>query len=166
MSTAPERPHLCERCDRLGVWFCDNLAADQSVRGVAEELNASATGILKWFDREYDRTGQYQFARQAQADALVDGLIDLVDEPVPVGPDAGSIQAVNDKRLRIDTRKWIASKFRPIMYGDRVQVEDVSPPGREQKPEEVMARITITLAAHGLRIVPDDQQSAGLGDAI
>jgi hypothetical protein len=156
-----------ERLDRLGLdWLCDQLIDGRSVRSVAKELNASAVAIIKWIDREPGRMRQYQLARQAQADAIADDLIDLADEPVPIGPDGRmDSAAVNDKRLRIDTRKWIASKYRPAMYADKVQVEDVTPPGREQKPEDVMARITTLLAAHGLRIVPDDQQSVGLGDS-
>jgi hypothetical protein len=168
MTKAPKPRDVYERLDRLGLdWLCDQLIDGRSVRSLARELEASAVAILKWIDREPGRMRQYQLARQAQADAIVDELIELADSPVPVD-DMGRTDsaAVNQLRLRVDTRKWIASKFRPGMYGDRVQVEDVTPPGREQKPEEIMARITTLLAAHGLRIVPDDQQSVGLGGAV
>lgn len=165
MSRGPKPRDVYERLDRLGLdWVCDQLIDGRSVRSVAKDLNASAVAILKWLDREPGRMRQYQLARQAQADCLVDGLIDLADEPIPVGPDGRmDPAAVNDKRLRIDTRKWIACKLRPGMYGDRVEV-NANVSGKEQTPDEIMAKITALLAAHGLHVVPGDQQTVGLED--
>jgi hypothetical protein len=158
MNTAPKRRDLYDRLDRLGVeWVCDRLIDGRSVRAVARELDASATAILKWLDRDPARMQQYQLARQAQADALVDELIDLADEPVPVGPDGRmDSAAVNDKRLRIDTRKWIASKFRPGSYGDRVAVEATANLS-ELPPKQIIAKMVDLLGKYGLRVVPCDQ---------
>jgi hypothetical protein len=163
MGTAPKRRDLYERLDRLGIeWLCDKLIGGESLRAIARELDASATAIQKWVDREPGRMRQYQLARQAQADALIDGLIDIADEPVPVGPDGRmDSAAVNDKRLRIDARKWIASKFRPGIYGDKVTVDGTMSTG-DQKPEQIMERIVGLLAAHGLSIMP---ATASSGDA-
>jgi hypothetical protein len=155
MNAAPKRRDLYERLDRLGIeWLCDKLIEGESLRAIARELDASATAIQKWVDREPGRMRQYQLARQAQADVLIDGIIDIADEPVPVGPDGRmDSAAVNDKRLRIDARKWIASKFRPGMYGDKVAVE-ATMSATDQKPEQIMERIVGLLAAHGLSIIP------------
>ena len=167
MSTVPRPRDLYDRPDRLRVeWICDRLIDGQSVRVVAKELNASAAAVLKWLDREPTRMRQYQLARQAQADALVDEIIDLADEPVPIGPDGRmDSAALNDKRLRIDTRKWIASKFRPSLYGDRVAVE-TTVSGAEMKPDEVMGQIVDFLAAHGLRIAAADEPVGVPCDAV
>lgn len=156
MNTTPKPRDLYDRLDRLGVeWVCDRLIDGQSVRTIARELDASATAVLKWLDREPTRMRQYQLARQAQADALVDEIIDLADEPVPIGPDGRlDSAAVNDKRLRIDARKWVASKFRPGVYGDRVAVEATANLA-ELPPDQIMAKIVDLLAGHGLSIVRD-----------
>ena len=108
---------------------------------------------------------QYQLARQAQADALVDALTDLADEPVPVGPDGCmDSAAVNDKRLRIDTRKWIASKFRPGLYGDRVAVEaNVNANLAELPPGQIMEKIVEFLGKHGLRLTAADEAGGAAG---
>ncbi len=167
MDMAHKPRDLYDRLDRLGVeWVCDRLIGGESVRAIARELDASATAVLKWLDRDSGRMRQYQLARQAQADALVDEIIDLADEPVPIGLDGRmDSAAVNDKRLRIDTRKWIASKFRPSLYGDRVAV-DTTVSGADMKPDEVMGRIVDLLTGHGLRIVRDEQQAAGPAESV
>jgi len=165
---AVQKPRdLYDRLDRLGAeWVCDRLIDGQSVRAIAQELGASATAVLKWLDRDSTRMRQYQLARQAQADALVDEIIDLADEPVPLGPDGRmDSAAVNDKRLRIDTRKWFASKFRPSVFGDRVAVETTLQ-GSEMKPDEVMGKIVDLLAGHGLRIVCDDEQAGERAESV
>jgi len=158
MSATPKSRDLFDRLDLIGVEsICDRLIDGHSVRTIARDLGASATAVLKWLDREPERMRQYQLARQAQADALVDEIIDLADEPIPVGPDGRmDSAAVNDKRLRIDARKWIASKFRPSHYGDRISVEPVIS-GADMRPADIMQRIVALLGEHGLTIGPVDQ---------
>jgi hypothetical protein len=54
---------------------------------------------------------------------LADELVDLSDEMPPADLDPQLINAwVNRQRLRIDARKWTASKLRPKQWGDRVDV--------------------------------------------
>lgn len=156
MTKTPKPRDVYERLDRLGLeWLCDQLIDGRSVRSVARGLDASAVAILKWLDREPGRMRTYRMACEARADAMVDDMIDLADEPVPVGLDGRmDSAAVNNKRLRIDTRKWIASKFRPGLYGDRVAVEaNVNANLAELLPDQIMAKIVDLLGKHGLRIV-------------
>jgi hypothetical protein len=54
---------------------------------------------------------------------LAEQLIDLADEPIPEGLDPASRSAwVQNKRVMIDTRKWIASRVYRQVYGDRVDL--------------------------------------------
>lgn len=55
----------------------------------------------------------YEFARDVQADSLFDDLLTIAD---------ANDEEVNRSRLRIDTRKWAASKLKPKKYGDKVAV--------------------------------------------
>lgn len=151
-------PNVYKRLDDAGTEsLCAALADGQSLRSLAKEYGTSATSILRWFDREPGRMREYQRAREAQADGLIDTLIELADEPMPRGPDGRfDAAAVNDKRLRIDTRKWIASKFRPGMYGDRVAV-DANVNLAELPPDQIMAKIVDLLGSHGLHVAASDQ---------
>lgn len=66
----------------------------------------------------------YDQAVQDRAAFLAEELIDLADEPIPEGLDPASRSAwVQNKRVRLDTRKWIASRVYRQVYGDRVELE-------------------------------------------
>lgn len=135
--------------------FCAHIGDGGSLRAWARKAGYSPARLVKWILSDPLLQKLYREARRLQADAHIDELIELADESVPLDEngrmDSG---AVNDKRLRIDTRKWIASKFHPGMYGDRVDA-DITLRGADQKPDAVMAQIVALLASQGLRIEPD-----------
>jgi hypothetical protein len=63
----------------------------------------------------------YEKATQDRADKLVDEILSIADEEMPEGLEGASASAwVQRKRMQVDARKWIAAKFRPKLYGDRV----------------------------------------------
>lgn len=65
----------------------------------------------------------YDQAVQDRGAFLAEELIELADEPIPEGLDPASRSAwVQNKRVRLDTRKWIASRTFRQLYGDRVEV--------------------------------------------
>jgi len=65
----------------------------------------------------------YEQAVQDRGAFLAEELIELADEPIPEGLDPASRAAwVQNKRVRLDIRKWIASRVYRQVYGDRVDV--------------------------------------------
>jgi hypothetical protein len=68
----------------------------------------------------------YDKAVQDRADKLADEIIELSDAVMPEGlrgPEASAW--VQQKRLQVDARKWVASKLKPRTYGDRIDVSVV-----------------------------------------
>lgn len=59
----------------------------------------------------------YARAREAGYELLADQLLDLADAPVE-GSDA-----VQQLRLRVDTRKWMLAKMLPKVFGDKQTLE-------------------------------------------
>lgn len=65
----------------------------------------------------------YEQALQDRAAFLAEELVELADEPIPEGLDPASRSAwVQNKRVRLETRKWIASRVFRQVYGDRMEV--------------------------------------------
>lgn len=65
----------------------------------------------------------YEKAIEDRADRLAEEILELADEEMPEhleGPMASAW--VQRKRMQVDARKWIASKLKPKMYGDRIDV--------------------------------------------
>lgn len=65
----------------------------------------------------------YQQAVEDRADRLAEELMELADTPMPENLDGPSTSAwVQQMRLRIETRKWAASKLKPKTYGERLDL--------------------------------------------
>jgi hypothetical protein len=95
--------------------ICAWLASGQSLKSFCKQPDAPGLStVYQWLAAHKDFADLYTRAREDQADALADEMLDIADD-ASLDP--------NDKRVRIDTRKWIASKLKPRVYGDKVQSE-------------------------------------------
>jgi hypothetical protein len=116
----------------LSAIICERLAAGESIRTVCldEDMPAARTLFL-WMQRHPEFLQQYTRAKEESADALVEEMLDIADdgtndwmmkhdrEGAFVGWQANG-DHINRSRLRVDTRKWIASRLKPKKYGDKV----------------------------------------------
>lgn len=102
--------------DEIARKICALLADGQSLLQIckAPDMPNRAT-VFDWLmDPRYaEFKKMYEFARDVQADSLFDDLLTIAD---------ATDEEVNRSRLRIDTRKWAASKLKPKKYGDKVAV--------------------------------------------
>jgi hypothetical protein len=71
--------------------------------------------VLRWVSQNAEFREQYAKAREIQAETLADDIVTIADGPTE-GDD--SIKTARD-RLRVDSRKWVASKLLPKKYGDK-----------------------------------------------
>jgi hypothetical protein len=71
----------------------------------------------------------YQQAVEDRADRLAEELMELADAPMPEGLDGPGRSAwVQQTRLRVDVRKWAASKLKPKTYGERLDLSVTQEP--------------------------------------
>jgi hypothetical protein len=65
----------------------------------------------------------YDKAVEDRADKLAEEIIELSDAEMPEGLKGPEASAwVQQKRLQVDARKWVASKLKPRTYGDKIDV--------------------------------------------
>ena len=78
--------------------------------------------FLRWVDDDPQLADRYAGARHNLIERMANELLDISDAPVPT-TDSGATDsgAVQDKRLRVDTRKWLLSKLAPKKYGDKIE---------------------------------------------
>lgn len=69
----------------------------------------------------------YARAKQHQIECLVDDILEIADDTLndyttnEEGKRVLDNEHIQRSRLRIDTRKWLAAKLAPRIYGERVQ---------------------------------------------
>lgn len=104
--------------------ICAELADGRSLRSICREGWAPSTQtVFRWL-REHDGfRDQYARAKEESADALIEEMAEIADMP-PAYTAEGKIDPadVNNRRLQIDTRKWLASKLKPKRYGDKLEL--------------------------------------------
>lgn len=88
----------------------------------------------------------YHQAVEDRADRLAEELMEIADTPMPQGLDGPGRSAwVQQMRLRVDVRKWAASKLKPKTYGERLDLS----------VSNDQISITAALAAAQLRVLED-----------
>lgn len=161
---------------KTGDTICARLAAGESLRGICrDDAMPDASTVFRWLSGS-DETltsfrEQYTRAREIQAHAFVDEIFEISDDGsndwmARQGKDDAPGWTLNGEhiqrsRLRVDSRKWFASKVLPKIYGDRVIQEVTGKDGGPIQTEEVNARELIASRIAGIasRLTPKETPS-------
>jgi len=96
------------------VAILDKLSQGETVLGVARALGISHTAFYDWVDRGGEaRAAALARARTRGGQSLAEETLEIADSASP--------QEAQVAKLRVDTRRWLASKMAPDEYGDKQQ---------------------------------------------
>ncbi len=105
--------------------ICKRLADGESLRGICADAHIPDTSTIRRWLAHADAKDmppvyaefriQYAHAREDQADALAD---EILDEARVI-----TAETANAKRVLIDALKWRAGKLKPKVYGPKVDHE-------------------------------------------
>lgn len=115
--------------------ICAKMAEGYSLRSICEEESMpSVPTVFSWLRKFPEFLKQYEDAMELRAiyhaeelmDISDDGRNDWMEKRNKEGENVGwqvNGEAIQRSRLRVDTRKWIASKLLPKKYGDKIEHE-------------------------------------------
>lgn len=137
----PELDHILDHPDdgrpteysvKIGSLICSLVADGLSLRTITKSSKEfpSMARIFEWLREHEDFAAQYAKAKEDAADAMAQDLQDITDDM--------SIPS-DHKRIMVDTRKWILSKVKRRVYGDKVSTEIT---GADGGPVQVSQDIT------------------------
>lgn len=127
---ATGRPSLYS--EQLVDEICEKIAtSNKGLHTILSENEAfpSFSTVFNWLsqpDKKYF-LDKYTHARELQAEFLADEMIKIADdssndtEQTEFGEKENK-EWTNRSRLRVETRKWIASKLKPKVYGDKIDI--------------------------------------------
>lgn len=113
--------------------ICERLADGESMRSICRDENMPRVPtVLRWLSTNEVFRAQYAHARELQADALADQILDISNTPVigetettkEWGTEIKRADMIEHRRLQIDARKWYAGKLRPKVYGNHIEPEN------------------------------------------
>jgi len=111
----------------------DKDAICQSVlQGMRDGLSAfkscQAAGVPqstfnRWVDADAKLAEDYAHAREDLIERMANEVLELADSEVPeTGDGKRDWQAIQQRKLQVDSRKWLLSKLAPKKYGDRLEL--------------------------------------------
>lgn len=121
---------------QIGNKICKQLTEGMSLNKICMQKNMPCKAIVhKWLNAPktpelQEFLDNYMEARAIQAHGYVDEAIDIADET----KNAMTSEEINSARLRLDTRKWVACKVLPKIYGDKIVNEHVGKDGADLIP--------------------------------
>lgn len=135
--------------EKAAAVICERLADGESLRSICSDADMpDKSTVLRWLDQNTSFRDQYARAREAQADHLFDEMLEIADDgarDTKVISSDGYEREVCDhewisrSKLRVDTRKWQASKLAPKKYGDKLTTELTGADGAPLVDETAMA---------------------------
>jgi hypothetical protein len=135
-ATPPERK--AELCDAV----IDGMQGGLSCFKACKAAGVSHSTFLMWVGDDAELANKYTRAREDLLERMASDLIDIADRPVG-STDSGATDsgAVADKKVQIDTRKWLLSKLAPKKYGEKLEVSgDAANPIAIQRIERVIVK--------------------------
>jgi hypothetical protein len=124
--------------EELANRLCAELAKGTPLSKICEDegMPASAT-VFRWLtdSNKPEFREKYAYAREAQATKLADDILKIADDgrndtqEDDNGNKITNHDVINRSRLRVDARKWLASKIFPKTFGDKVSAEISGPDG-------------------------------------
>jgi hypothetical protein len=114
--------------------ICDAISCDsKGLRRLCAENPhwPERRNIYKWLRKHEEFRRLYMQAKESQIEALIDDILDISDEGtndiiVRTNKDGEEYEVCNNEfvrrsQLRVDSRKWLATKLCPKIYGDKVE---------------------------------------------
>ena len=90
----------------------DHIAQGKTVDSMIKALGVSIGGFYKWVDKDAKRGELLARARTRGGQSLAEQTLEIADSATP--------QEAQVAKLRVDTRRWLASKMNDD-YGDKQQ---------------------------------------------
>lgn len=116
----------------LALEICNRLSNGDSLRSVCRASDMpDKTTVLRWLRDMPDFQIQYARAKEESADALVDEMLEIVDDGSNdlmtitkgnVEYEVENKEVTSRSKLRFEARKWIASKLKPKRYGEKLDL--------------------------------------------
>ncbi len=121
--------------EEVAAAILDHLTEGQSLRAIcrAEGMPSAATW-LRWVAADPELVRAYKLARELQADAIFDDVLEIADDArndwMERHGQGGEGQGwalngdhVRRSALRVDARKWMLARMAPKKYGDKLQLD-------------------------------------------
>ena len=117
--------------EKLVKKILDEIASGKSVISICrdEDWSPNADTWYRWLYNKEGLSDRYARAKSIQSEREADIILDIADN--------ATNQDYQVARLRVDARKWVASKLLPNKYGDKSQIDHTTTDGSMKPPTRI-----------------------------
>jgi hypothetical protein len=140
--------------EEIANFIIERLVHGESLVAICkDEEMPNVSTIFRWLDKHKEFCDNYARARLVQAEVMASETIDIADNStndyIARNGKAPAFNKENVERskLRVDARKWYASKLAPKKYGDRTILQG------DKDADPVQAEITHDISARVAGII-------------
>ena len=150
-STKKDKPaHEVRYSDELAIKVCERIATTPiSMALICRQPDMpSYTAFFRWLRDHEDFREMYVIAKQEQVELLIEQCIDIVDDDSNdiITTDDGrkiiNTAAVRRAKMKVDFRKWLASKLLPRKYGNHRTAAAATPKPKPEPPPKPGVEVT------------------------
>lgn len=129
-------PRKTEYTPEIAQEICEAIEnSSQSLDKICASNPDWPTGrtVRKWLSQQPSFVPLYAQAKMKQAEYMVEEIIEISDDTsrdtlIKTNKEGEEYEVANNEwinrsRLRVDTRKWLAAKLAPKVYGDKTQTD-------------------------------------------
>jgi hypothetical protein len=118
----PTKPGSEERAN-VSALVLEGMRSGLSAFKACKRAGVNQSTFNDWLNGDAALAAEYARAREDLLEMMASDLLDIADRPVG-STESGATDsgAVADKKVQIDTRKWLLSKLAPKKYGDKLEV--------------------------------------------
>ncbi len=110
----------------IATEICALISEGKSLNSICKsDQMPSLRTVFYWLRNYPEFKDQYVLAKDESADALIEEILEIADgtdELITNGAEKKSNAIAQAQKLKVDARKWIASKLKPKKYGEKVDV--------------------------------------------
>ena len=122
MATKRTKPGSDDRA-QISAMVLKEMRNGLSAFKACKRAGVNQSTFNDWLNDDAKLAADYARAREDLLEMMASELLDSADRPVG-STDSGATDsgAVADKKVQIDTRKWLLSKLAPKKYGEKLEV--------------------------------------------
>ena len=88
---------------------------DRTPPQVCQDMGLSWGAVIAWCNRDVERIEKFKAALEVRGHLLAEGALEVADR--------ATVEDVQVAKLRVDTRKWLASRLNSKWFGEHQRVE-------------------------------------------
>lgn len=105
---------------------CEIVANGKSTKNACEQAGVRLDTFLRWCSNYDEIDALHTRARNSLVEHWASEIVDIAEEEPDMYVDKNGAtridpNSIQQKKLQIDSRKWIISKLNPQRYGERLQ---------------------------------------------